>query len=102
MRSPRRAGPPGRPGQQLRRHRRRPGTPVDRNAPVTFTAEEVEYDRERGLVIARGRVEAWQGERLLRADQFTYDRNTGVATARGHVQLLEPDGSGDVRRARPS
>ncbi|MBL6453807.1 LPS-assembly protein LptD [Belnapia sp. T6] len=69
------------------------GPSVDRNAPVTFTAEEVEYDREKGLVIARGRVEAWQGERLLRADEFTYDRNTGVATARGHVQLLEPDGS---------
>jgi LPS-assembly protein len=66
--------------------------PVDRNAPVTFTAEEVEYDREKGLVIARGRVEAWQGERLLRADEFTYDRNTGIATARGNVQLLEPDG----------
>ncbi|RYJ02642.1 MAG: LPS-assembly protein LptD [Acetobacteraceae bacterium] len=68
-------------------------TPIDRNAPVTFTAEEVEYDRERGLVVARGRVEAWQGERLLRADEFTYDRNTGVATARGNVQLLEPDGT---------
>ncbi|MFC7692509.1 LPS assembly protein LptD [Paeniroseomonas aquatica] len=69
------------------------GAPADPNAPVTFTAEEVEYDRERGLVSARGRVEAWQGDRLMRADQFTYDRNTGVATARGNVQLLEPDGT---------
>lgn len=65
---------------------------IDPNAPVTFTAEAVEYDRERGVVTARGKVEAWQGERLLRADEFTYDRNTGVATARGNVQLLEPDG----------
>ncbi len=64
---------------------------ADPNAPVTFTAEEVEYDRERGIVTARGKVEAWQGERLLRADEFTYDRNTGIATARGNVQLLEPD-----------
>jgi LPS-assembly protein len=68
------------------------GPGVDPNAPVTFTADEVEYDRARGLVIARGRVEAWQGERVLRAEEFTYDRNTGVATARGNVQLLEPDG----------
>jgi len=66
---------------------------ADSSGPVTFTAEEVEYDRERGVVSARGRVEAWQGERLLRADRFTYDRNTGIATARGNVQLLEPDGS---------
>ncbi len=65
---------------------------LDRDAPVTFVADSVEYDRERGLVTARGKVEAWQGERLLRADEFTYDRNTGVATARGNVQLLEPDG----------
>ena len=73
-----------------------PDIPVMRgpepDAPVTFTADEVEYDRERGIVTARGRVEAWQGERFLRADEFTYDRNTGVATARGNVQLLEPDG----------
>lgn len=70
-----------------------PAPRQDPNAPVTFTADEVEYDRERGLVTARGKVEAWQGERLLRADEFTYDRNTGVATARGNVQLLEPDGT---------
>lgn len=68
------------------------GAPVDTNAPVTFTADEVEYNRETGVVTARGHVEAWQGERLLRADEFTYDRNTGIATARGNVQLLEPDG----------
>lgn len=66
------------------------GTPS--NAPVTFTADEVEYDRDRALVTARGRVEAFQGERILRADEFTYDRNSGVATARGNVQLLEADG----------
>ncbi|HEY4252202.1 MAG TPA: LPS assembly protein LptD [Roseomonas sp.] len=64
----------------------------DRNAPVTFTANEVEYDRDRAVVTARGRVEAWQGDRILRADEFTYDRNTGVATVRGNVQVLEADG----------
>ncbi len=60
--------------------------------PVTFTAEEVEYDQNRALVTARGKVEAWQGNRMLRADEFTYDRNTGVATARGNVQFIEADG----------
>ena len=66
--------------------------PVDRNAPVTFTATEVEYDQTENRVTARGSVEAWQGERILRADRFTYDRDTGIATAEGNVQLLEPDG----------
>ena len=62
------------------------------NAPVTFTADEVEYDQERDLVTARGKVEAWQNERILRADVFTYDRRTGIATVEGNVQLLDPDG----------
>jgi LPS-assembly protein len=66
------------------------GRPADQ--PVTFTAAEVEYDENRALVVARGGVEAWQGGRVLRADEFTYDRNTGVATARGNVQLIEADG----------
>jgi LPS-assembly protein len=60
--------------------------------PVTFTAEEVEYDQTTDTVTARGRVEAWQGDRVLRADEFTYNRTTGVATATGNVALIEPDG----------
>jgi len=69
-----------------------PGAAPAQDQPVTFTAEEVEYDQNRALVVARGRVEAWQGNRVVRADEFTYDRNTGVATARGNVQLIEADG----------
>lgn len=63
-----------------------------RDAPVTFTADEVQYDQNAALVVARGRVEAFQGSRVLRADELTYNRNTGVATARGNVQLIEADG----------
>lgn len=64
----------------------------DTDGPVTFAAEEVEYDRERDRVVARGRVEAWQGGRFLRADSFTYDRNTRVALLQGNVQIIEADG----------
>ncbi len=66
--------------------------PATADAPVTFTADEVEYDRDGGVVTARGRVEAWQGERFLRAREFTYNRETGVAVLRGDVQLIEADG----------
>lgn len=62
------------------------------NDPVTFTADEVEYDRERERVVARGRVEAWQSGRFLRADSFTYDRNTRIAVVQGNVQIIEADG----------
>jgi LPS-assembly protein len=68
------------------------GKPLSQSEPVTFTADQVEYDRANALVIAKGHVEAWQNDHILRADEITFDRNTGVAAAKGHVVLLEPDG----------
>ncbi len=69
-----------------------PSANPSRDAPVVFTADEVEYNDATGVVSARGRVEAWQGERFVRADSFTHDRNTGVSVLRGNVQLIEADG----------
>ncbi len=63
-----------------------------RDEPVTFTADQVEYDRERAIVTARGHVEAWQAGRILRADQMTFDRNSGVSVATGNVVLVETNG----------
>jgi LPS-assembly protein len=68
------------------------GSPASSDEPVTFTAEEVIFDQNADTVMARGRVEAWQGQRVLRADRFSYNRATGVATADGNVVLIEPDG----------
>ncbi len=69
-----------------------PGAGASNNEPVTFTADQVEYDKDKSLVTATGHVEAWQNDHVLRADKITFDRNTGVAAATGHVVLLEPDG----------
>ncbi len=66
--------------------------PVTGNQPVTFQADRVTYDKEHGLVIATGHVEAWQNDHILRADRVTFDRNTNVAAAHGHVVIVEPDG----------
>jgi LPS-assembly protein len=68
------------------------GSGANTDDPVTFTAEEVQFDQNADTVSARGRVEAWQGLRVLRADEFTYNRTTGIATATGNVVLIEPDG----------
>ncbi len=68
------------------------GHDVNKNEPVTFTADEVSYDKDKSLVTATGHVEAWQNGHVMRADKITFDRNTGVAAAVGHVVLLEPDG----------
>ncbi len=66
--------------------------PVSRSAPVTFSADQVEYEREQSLVVAKGHVEAWQNGVVLRADEVTFNRQTGEAVARGHVTLIQPDG----------
>ena len=68
------------------------GHQINRNQPVTFTADEVNYNKDKALVTATGHVEAWQNGHVMRADTVTFDRNTGVAAATGHVVLLEPDG----------
>lgn len=68
------------------------GHQINRNEPVTFSADEVDYDKDKSLVTATGHVEAWQNGHVMRADKITFDRNTGVAAATGHVVLLEPDG----------
>ena len=77
--------------------RRAPGqpapAPISRTAPVAFTADSVEYDRDNALVTATGSVEAWQNDHVLRADKITFDRNTNVAAATGHVVMIEPDGT---------
>ncbi|WP_158743361.1 LPS-assembly protein LptD [Acidisphaera sp. L21] len=67
-------------------------TPMDRNQPVAFTADNFEYDRTAGIVTASGHVEAWQNDHVLRADKITFDRNTNVAAATGNVVMVEPDG----------
>ena len=65
---------------------------VSGDEPVTFSADQVEFDRQNNLVIASGHVEAWQDGHTLSADKITFDRNTSVAAASGHVVLLQPDG----------
>jgi LPS-assembly protein len=69
-----------------------PAPAADPRAPVTFTAGSISYDEPSQTVVAVGRVEAWQGDRVLQADRVTFDRVTGVARAEGNVVLVEPDG----------
>jgi LPS-assembly protein len=68
------------------------GPSINKNEPVTFSADSVDYDKDKSLVTATGHVEAWQNGHVMRADKVTFDRNTGVAAATGHVVMLEPSG----------
>lgn len=58
-----------------------------------FKADQVVYDRERGITLLTGGVEIAQGERILSADQVSYDEAKNLLFATGNVNLLEPDGT---------
>lgn len=64
----------------------------DRNAPVLFQADEVQYDDQLGLTVAKGHVEISQGGQVLLADTVSYSQRTDTITASGHVSLLQPTG----------
>src|SRR5256885_5398611 len=64
----------------------------DRNAPVVFQADEVQYDEQLGLTVAKGHVEISQGGEILLADMVSYNQGPDPGTASGHVSLLTPTG----------
>src|SRR6266567_3527358 len=64
----------------------------DKNAPIVFQADEVQYDDQLALTVAKGHVEISQGGEVLLADTVSYNQRTDTITASGHVSLLESTG----------
>ena len=71
-----------------------PAPKAKEGPPLAFSADEVQYDEDLGLIVARGHVELSQNDQILLADTVTYNQRTDTATASGHVSLLQP--SGDI------
>ena len=67
-------------------------TRADKNAPMVFQADEVAYDDQLALTVAKGHVELSQGGEVLLADTVSYNQRTDTVTASGHVSLLMPTG----------
>src|SRR5690349_18888529 len=65
---------------------------ADKNAPIVFQADEVDYDDALALTIAKGHVEISQGGEVLLADTVSYNQRSDTVTASGHVSLLMPTG----------
>jgi LPS-assembly protein len=64
----------------------------DKNAPIVFQADEVAYDDQLALTVAKGHVEISQGGEVLLADTVSYNQRTDTVSASGHVSLLMPAG----------
>src|SRR5439155_10655046 len=68
------------------------GTHQDKNAPILFRADEIQYDEQLALTIARGHVEISQNGQVLLADTVSYNQRTDTVTASGNVSLTQPTG----------
>jgi len=66
--------------------------PQSLDLPVLMQADELSYDKDLGLVVAKGNVEIMQGERILLADAVSYNLKTDTVTATGNISLLDPEG----------
>lgn len=64
---------------------------IDKDQPVYMQADQLGYDRDNALVIARGDVVITQGKTRLRANRITYYQKQQVVRADGNVRVLDPD-----------
>jgi len=63
-----------------------------RQSPLLFNANEVQYEQDLSLIVARGNVEISQNDQVLLADTVTYNQRTNTVTASGNVSLMAPSG----------
>src|SRR5262250_2333870 len=57
--------------------------------PVLLQADEITYDRDLGVVTARGHVEIARGDRVVHADTVSYNEKAQTVTASGNVSLTD-------------
>ncbi len=62
------------------------------NTPIVVRADQIEYNQDLALTIARGHVEISQNGEVLLADTVTYNQRTDTITASGNVSLSQPTG----------
>jgi len=66
-------------------------TAPDKN-PIKFSANNVQYDSERKVIIADGEVYLEQDGNVLKADKVTYNQETGKVIATGNITIQDTNG----------
>ncbi|WP_114087119.1 LPS-assembly protein LptD [Thalassospira profundimaris] len=60
--------------------------------PLLFSADEVDYSEDLKTVTARGNVEISRDNQVLMADTVSYDMTKDIVSASGNVKMLQPNG----------
>jgi LPS-assembly protein len=66
---------------------------------VAVDAEQLDYDRQANVLVARGGVTLTRGDMTLTADEVRYDREHATVDAHGHVVIVDPEASVDGEAA---
>ncbi len=66
---------------------------IDRSKPLYLQGDELIYDTKGNRVRARGNVEIFYNNYVLKADEVQYDQGASTLTAIGNVELKEPNGN---------
>ena len=66
---------------------------VDAKQPLYLQGDELIYDTKGSRVVARGNVEIFYNNYVLKADEVTYDQAASTLTAVGNVEVKEPNGN---------
>lgn len=66
---------------------------LDKTQPLHLQGDQLIYDTKGNRVIARGNVEIYYNNNILRADEVVYDQTAGTLSASGNVELKEANGN---------
>ena len=66
---------------------------INLDSSVRIVAEKIDYDRNSEKFTATGKVELYEGEKLLIADKLVYLKNHDTAKAIGNVMMLDEKGN---------
>ena len=64
----------------------------EKEPPVVINADEMGFDQQNEIVIARGNVQVQQGDYIVTADQITYFQRHDTVIAEGNVVMVQPTG----------
>ncbi|PCI44919.1 MAG: hypothetical protein COB49_10620 [Alphaproteobacteria bacterium] len=60
---------------------------------IKFSANQIEYDSVKGLMVATGDVTLYQDDNILKADKVVFDRNSQEVKASGNITLRDKNGN---------
>lgn len=66
---------------------------LDKTQPLHLQGDQLIYDTKGNRVIARGNVEIYYNNNILRSDEVIYDQSAGTLSASGNVELKEANGN---------